>query len=383
MAQTERISKKEVKEDRFVNLILEIYDFCKNNLQTIVIAVGVVIIILAAFSIYRRYTHQKAAEASIAMDDALKVLSEAEDAWTDEEKAASSAEKYEKARAELDKIVQYYGSSIYGDKALFYSAKSSYQIGEYDQAIQNFRQLVDNYPKSLFALYAQQALGQCYEQKGDTENFQKAIEEYAPSKFEQFAELPEQEHVVVQSRFNQAQLYEKLEQPDQAIEAYNQIIETFKRNLRDAKNEKITQMLDEVKALVEEITKETEILDGDMQTRITTARGYEVKGTSYEAYEEYSNAIHLYIDTPEGRDLPQELSNKIKDFDKRSSEFMKNLRDANKYESEDQLSSALYAYDRAVGLNFAPTRKLYEQSLLRHDLLQIALKSLTDTQMEE
>ena len=142
-------------------------------------------------------------------------------------------------------------------------------------------------------------------------------------------------------------------------------------------------MLDEVKALVEEITKETEILDGDMQTRITTARGYEVKGTSYEAYEEYSNAIHLYIDTPEGRDLPQELSNKIKDFDKRSSEFMKNLRDANKYESEDQLSSALYAYDRAVGLNFAPTRKLYEQSLLRHDLLQIALKSLTDTQMEE
>ena len=372
MAQTERISKKEVKEDRFVNLILEIYDYCKNNLQTIVIAVGVIIIILAAFSIYRRYTHQKAAEASIAMDDALKALNEAEEAWTDEEKAASSAEKYEKARVELDKIVQYYSSSIYGDKALFYSAKSSYQIGEYNQAIQHFRQLVNKYPKSLFALYAQQALGQCYEQKGDTENFQKAIEEYASSKFEQFAELPEQEHVVVQSLFNQAQLYEKLEQPDQAIEAYTQIIETFKRNLQKAKDRKIAQILDEAKTLVEEITKETETLDGGTQTRIATARSYEAEGKSYEAYEAYSNAIHLYRDTPEGRNLPQELSTKIKDFDKRSSEFMKNLRDAHKYELQDNLSSTLYAYDRAIELNFAPTSELYKQTLLRRDLLQIA-----------
>ena len=394
MARSEKITRKELKEDKFVTLILEFYEFSKKNLQNIIILVGIVIVIIAAFFIYYHNRQQKEASASIAMEEAIEVFGEAEDAWADQEKASIDQEetkqeesssdykdKYEKAKASFDDIIKLPGGSNYADKALYYSAKASYQIGEYDQARKDFQQLVDNYPNSLFALFAQSALGNCYEQKGGEDNLKNAILEYAPVKFAKFAIFPQQEHIVAQSLFHQAMLYEKVGQPGDALKSYNQIIDIFDSNLKKGIDDRTNDMLEEAKALVEKITKISGTLDEDMQANISKAQNDETTGKYEKALEAYSDAIHLYKNQKgSGASIPQKLQAEISDYDKRVTDFIKNIRDARRYESEEQQSSALYAYDRAVGLTFAPTRELYENALLQRDRIQISQVSSTDEQ---
>jgi tetratricopeptide (TPR) repeat protein len=389
MAHSEKVTKKELKEDRFVTLTLEFYEFLRKNLKNIIISVGIVIVVIAAFSIYYYSMQQKEAAASVAMEEAIKLFEEAETSWTgqgkeekkQEESSNDYKDKYKKAKTKFDDIIKRYGSSNYADKALYYSAKASYQIGEYDQAIQGFRKLVDKYSNSLFALFAQSALGNCYEQKGNEDNLRKAISEYAPVKFEKFAIFPQQEHVVAQSLFHQAMLYEKLGQPSDALKAYNQIIDTFDRNLQKAVNDKINDILKEAKALVEKITRIPGALDKDMQANISKARNDEAAGKYEKALEACSDIIHLYKSQTGSREsVPSKLQLEISEYDKRAADFFKNIRDARRYVSEEQQSSALYAYDRAVGLTFAPTREIYENALLQRDRIQISQVSSTNNQ---
>jgi len=389
MARSEKITKQELKGDRFVTLTLEFYEFLKKNLQKIIISVGIIIVIIAAFSIYYHNKQQKEAAASIAMEKAINVFEEAENAWTDQNQVANDEEetdpeessnedenKYEEARASFDDIINHYGDSHYADKALYYSAKASYQIGEYDQAIQKFQQVVERYPNSLFALYAQSALGSCYEQKGGEDNLRKAILEYAPMKFGKFPAFPQQEHVVVQSLFHQAILYEKLGQANDALNTYNQIIEMFNKNLGKAIEDKTSSLLEESKTLLDEITKIPGALDGAMKTNIAKAQSY-VTGEYEKGLELYSDVIHLYKKQQMSESgISEELQTQISDYDKRAEDFIKNLREARRYESEEQQSQALSAYGRAVDFTFAPTRQLYENALLQRDRLQISLPSI-------
>jgi len=396
MARSEKITKQELKEDRFVTLILEFYEFLKKNVKNIIISVGVVIVIIAASSIYYHNRQQKEVAASVAMEEAIKLFEEAETAWTDQSKSSNDQEetkqeesspeykdKYGEAKASFDEIIERYSSSNYVDKALYYSAKASYQIGEYDQAIQSFQQLVDNYPNNLFALFAQSALGNCYEQKGGEDNLRKAISEYEPVKFEKLAAFPQQEHVVTQSLFHQAILYGKLGRPNNALKSYNQIIDIFDNNLKKAIDSKTDNLLEEAKALLEKITKIPGSLDKNMQDNISKAQNYEITGEHQKAFEAYSDVIHLYKSLKESpKSIPQKLQADISDYDKRVTDFIKNIRDARRYESEEQQSRVLPAYDNAVGLNFAPTRELYENTLLQRDRIQISQVSSTDNQKE-
>ena len=176
-------------------------------------------------------------------------------------------------------------------------------------------------------------------------------------------------------------MYEKLGQPNDALKSYNQIIDMFDRNLQKAIDDKIDNLLQEAKALVEKINKIPAALDKDMQSKISTAQSYETTGKSKQAFEVYSEVVHLYKNRKgSGTAISSKIEAEISDYDKRAEDFSKNLRDARRYESEEQQSSALYAYDRAVGLNFAPTRELYENALLQRDRIQISQASSLDNQ---
>jgi hypothetical protein len=118
-----------------------------------------------------------------------------------------------------------------------------------------------------------------------------------------------------------------------------------------------------------------------MQANISKARSDEAASQYEKALEAYSDVIHLYKSQTGSREsVPSKLQSEISEYDKRAADFFKNIRDARRYESQEQQSSALYAYDRAVGLNFAPTRELYENALLQRDRIQISQVSSTDNQ---
>ena len=382
MAKKDRIDPK---EDQFITYVMGAYGFLTKNLLYIAISLGVVIVILGGVWTYYHINKQANINASISMDEALEVFGEAESAWTNKEEAAENAaeykqeyeEKYKEARTKFDEIVKRYGGSNYADKALFYSAKSSYQLGadELDQAIQNFQRLADKY-NTLFALYAQEALGRCYEQRGGEENFKKALEEYQSQKYAKFPKLPEQQHVVAQALFNKARMYEKLGQQTEALDAYSEVIASFDNNLDKAIKDKTVELLNEAKRLLDKLTKDEETLDETIRSGIAAAQRLETGGTYKEAFEAYNNVLHRHKASLESSgSLSEKLTQKIDDYEKKAKEFSKNLKDADDYKSRGQLSSALYSYDMAVGLDFPPTRQLYEKALLQRDKIKASQKS--------
>jgi len=378
-------TKIDPKEDQFIKFIMDIYGFFTENLLYIAISVGILVVVIGGAWTYYHLKQQSNIKASIAMEDALEVFKEAEDNWTNEEKATENAEeykekyeeKYKEARTKFDEVVKRYGGSNYADKALFFSAKSSYQIGELDQAIQSFQQLTGKYD-TLFALYAQESLGRCYEQKGSEENLEKALEEYQPQKYAKFSKLPEHQYAVAQVLFNKARIYEKLKRQTEALEAYNELIASFDNNLDNAVEDKTAQLLneaerllDKAKRLTDKLTQDAASLDETTRNNIATAQKLEAEGT----FEACNNALHLHKTVLESSDsLPDELAQKIDDYEERAKEFIKNLKNADNYKSRGQLSSALYAYDRAVGLDFPPPRKLYEKALLQRDRIKASQK---------
>jgi len=379
MAKKDRIDPK---EDQFVKFVMDAYGFLTKNLLYIAISVGAVVVILGGVWTYYHINKQANINASIAMEEALETFEEAETNWADKEKASENAEeykqeyeeKYKEAKTQFDEIVNRYGGSNYADKAMFYSAKSSYQIGELDQAIQTFQRLVGKY-NTLFALYAQESLGRCYEQKSGDENFRKALEEYQSPKYARFSKLPEHQNVVAQALFNKARIYEKLGQPTEALEAYSEVIALFDTNLDKAIKDKTVEMLNEAKRLVNKLTKDEETLDETIRGGIATAQGLETAGTYKEAFKAYNSVLHLRKSSLESiGSLPDKLAQSINDYEKKAKEFIKNLKDADDYKSRGQLSSALYAYDRAVGLDFPPSKKLYEKALLQRDKIKASQK---------
>ena len=55
---------------------------------------------------------------------------------------------------------------------------------------------------------------------------------------------------------------------------------------------------------------------------------------------------------------------------KESNTFVEDLKQARENEGEGRISTALYYYDQAVGLRFAPSRSIYEKALFKSNKFQ-------------
>ena len=364
MARTKRTTRQELKEDKFVEYTLRAYDFVKNNVRLVIAIVAAVVVLVGAFAIYQYQKEKKGAEASLAFGKALELFNKAEEEWNDPEKTGASKEKFQQAKDKFQTICNEYASTNYGDEAFFYNAKCAYVLRKYEDTIGNFEKVVEKYPDTLVALFSQLAIGKCYEQKGE---LKKAVSAYDSGNFNKFrGKFPQYGYVIAQATFRQAQCYERVNQIDNAAENYGIIINQFEDLLRAMVDKKSGEFL----KYAQKLATSFEGLD------VPTAE--EIKD-NYFALVTYTDAIRQYKiedDLSQSSRLSEELSKQIKEYEKRAEEFIKSIKSAKRHESVGNMSSALYSYDRAVGLNFPPGRKLYEEAKLQLDLLNKAQKRL-------
>jgi tetratricopeptide (TPR) repeat protein len=361
MARAGRIDRSELKEDKFAETMLEVYDFLKRNLQLIVMAVAAVLVLLIAVGTYMYMREKAETRASIQFGEAMKLFQEAEDVWADQDKMEEADEKYKEAREKFKQILQKHGGSSYADKAAFYVAKSSFQLGEYDQAIKYFRDLADK-NISLFGLYAQQAIGKCYEQKGDLE---KAIQEYDESKYEKFKRLPEYEFVLAEVILSKAICHEKLNQVDSAIAGYEKLSRMFRTNLHKAIDRKSAEMGRKTKGLLEKLFEESPPSQ-EVMALIERADSLAQSGQNFEALKLYTDALRRYRSEKEGqRALSLRAYRRIVKHLEKVDDFLDGLKDGDEKLNEGEIASALNAYKRAVGIDFAPGRNIAEKAELK------------------
>ena len=365
MDQGRRLTKEDIKSDQFVDSTLQVYEFLKANLKSIIIGATIVILVVGGFAFYQHQQQTARAEAFLKYTEAIEKYQEAETDWFE---ADGTEKPFEIAATQLQTIFQKYPETSVADKARYSYAKALYYEGDYDGAISHFQMVVNEHQpeNQILALYAQKAIGNCYEQKGE---YQKALEAYTPAE-DKLPQIAMRDYAVSDFQLSQARCYEKLGDFDDALAIYKDIIDLFKANLEKAIQQKSRDLIPGAKALIASLPQ---------SPSVTAAEGAENEGNYHKAFAAYAKAIHEYkVDKDIHGGLTDERRKAINRFEKTANDFLINLREARRIESEGQ--DPLYYYVQAVGLGgrsfyekvfgFAPHRSLYEKALFRRDKLQ-------------
>ena len=365
MARNQRLTKKEIQEDKFIEGLLKTYAFLKRNLQTIIIAAIIVLVAVAAYAAYYQNQENRRTEASRALRQATAAYQKAEESLFDAEKLAESEALLKTAQTELKTVFEKYANTTFADKARYQYANTLYYQENYPEARTQFQQLIkEHQPENqMDSLYAQKAIGNTYEQEGD---YEKAIAAYQAKAFPPTPQLsPEiRKFVLMEAKFNQALAHEKSGDSESARNTYKEIVDEFRSTLETGLREKSRELIAEAKAVIAAIGEPFDI-------DISKAEKLENEKRYFEAYVAYTDAIRTY---KVGKDihggLPSELRKQIGDFQKRAMTVISSIQNARRDENDERESSALYSYDSVVEFEtLGLSRRLYENALFHYKRL--------------
>ncbi|MCE2414651.1 tetratricopeptide repeat protein [Candidatus Poribacteria bacterium] len=366
MARDQRLTKEEIQEDKFIEGLLKIYQFLKENLRTIVIAVGVVIIAVAGYAAYYQNQKNSRAEATMALREATETYRTTEESLFDADKLAESEESLPTAQTQLQQVFEKYPNTAFADKARYQYASSLYYQGNYAEARSQFQQIIANHQpeNQMYSLYAQKAIGNTYEQEGD---YAKAVDAYQAKAFPPTPALsPEiRKFVLAEAKFNQAIVYEKLGDTESARAAYKEILDEFRTTLEAGLAQKSLEVIEDAKVVIAAMG---ETLDLSNAEKLENEKRY------YDAYVAYTDAIRTYkVNKDIQGGLSTELRKQIGSFEKEAIALINNVQNARRADDEGRESSALYSYASVVELEkLGLSRRLYENALLHYKRLGTA-----------
>ena len=363
MARNQRLTKEEIQEDKFIEGLLKAYQFLKENLRTIVIVVGIVVIAVAGYAAYYQNQESRRAAATLSLREATEAYRTAEESLFDADKLAESENSLAAAQTQLQHVFEMYPNTAFSDKAQYQYASSLYYQGNYAEARSQFQHIIANHhpENQIYSLYAQKAIGNTYEQEG---NYEKAIDAYQAKAFPPTPELsPEiRKFVLTEAKFNQAIAYETLGNADAARAAYKEIVDEFRTTLEAGLAEKSREHIEDAKVV---ITAIGETLDLSNAEKLETEQRY------YDAYVAYADAIRTYkVNKDIQGGLSTELRKQIGTFEKAAITLINNIQNARRADDEGRENSALYSYDLVVELEkLGLSRRLYENALLHYKRL--------------
>ena len=364
MARNQRLTKEEIQEDKFIEGVLQVYAFLRENLRTIIIVVGVILVAVLGYAAYYQNQENRRVEASVALRQANEAYQTAEESLFDTEKLAESEELLNTAQGQLQQIVEKYPNTTFSDKARYQYAKTLYYQQNYAEARSQFQQIVSQHQpeNQIYSLYAQKAIGNTYEQEG---NYEQAIAAYQSSAFPPTPQLsPEiRKFVLTNAKFNQAVAYEKSGDSDGARAVYKEIIDEFRTTLEAGLAEKSRELIEEAKVVIAAIGEPLDISD---------AQQLENEKRYYDAYIAYTDAIRNYkVNKDIVGGLTSELRKQIGTFEKQAMQVINSVQAARQADEEKRESSALYSYDLVVEFEkLGLSRRLYENALLHYKRLE-------------
>jgi len=203
-----RLTKREIKEDKFVTYTLIAFNFVRNNIRYFLGGIIAIVVIAIAISIFYSMSRSKEAKASELMMEAQTSLSngdkeEAIDTYNKLIESYSRTGAYVEAALRLGNI--YFNDGLYekaidifrkladragGDDVIAYSAESGIaasleNLGRYKEAGERYMRFVRKYPKSAFAPQALFEASRCFRLAGDyssaRHNLEKLSKEYPES----------------------------------------------------------------------------------------------------------------------------------------------------------------------------------------------------------
>ena len=364
MARNQRLTKEEIQEDKFIEVVLQAYAFLKDNLRTIIIVVGVVLVAVAGYAAYYQNQETRRADASLALRQATEAYQTAEESLFDAEKLAESEEHLKTAQTELKAVFEKYPNTTFADKARYQYANSLYYQGNYAEARAQFQEIIEGHQpeNEIDSLYAQKAIGNTYEQEGA---YEQAIEAYQAKSFPATPQLPPEirKFVLTEAKFNQALIYENSGDTAAARDAYKEIMDEFRSTLEAGLERKSRELLEEAKVVLAAIGEPIDV---------SNAEKLENEQKYFEAYVAYTDAVRTYkVNKDIHGGLSSELRKQIGSFEKAATTVVNNIRRARHADADGRESSALYSYDVVVEFEtLGLSRRLYENALFHYKRLE-------------
>lgn len=368
MAQRNRLTKEEIQEDKFVEVVLQIYAFLKDNLRTIIIAIGVVIVAVGGYAAYHQNQENRRAEASIALNKATEAYQNAEESLFDSAKLTEGEEALKQVQPQLQSVFQQYPNTDFADKARYQYAKTLYYQGDYAGARSQLQAIIDAHQpeNQIYSLYAQKAIGNCYEQEGDYAN---AIAVYQPKAFQPTPQVPPEirQYVLANAKFSLAICYEKQGELEAARATYKDILDEFHSTLEAGLAQKSMEKVADAKAVIAAINEEEPLT-------VANAEQLEAEKRYFEAFVAYTDAIRTYkVNKDIESGLSSELRKQLRRFEKSATAMINNVQAAHRAHTEGQESTALYHYNQVVEFEqLGLSRRIYENARLHYKRLTTA-----------
>jgi len=161
-----KLTKRELKEDKFVTAYLKAQDFLTQNRQKILSGMGIVAVAVIAIFIFSRKQQEKEQNAVVELTKA---------------KTHYFAEDYETALPLLENLVNSYSGIPSGNVGIYYLANTYFLLGRYDDARTRFEEFVNEADGPVLTPAAMAGIAACYEEQGKFTDAAGAYERAAVS----------------------------------------------------------------------------------------------------------------------------------------------------------------------------------------------------------
>lgn len=211
----EKKQGKDLEEQIQQSFVTIISKFIVANLKWI--GIGALVIVVVGASIIGWLSYKKSInEKALVLENEARELHESISVEGTTSDSETPVKSYQDVLNIHQQIIEKYPGTKSAERALYLSGSLEYNQGNYEKAHEHFKAYIRKYPKGKLRFQAEEDIGYIFEQQGE---YQKAIE--------QFKSI---EAKVSSSKKSQLLLaigrnYESLEQFDNAVEAYQSIID--------------------------------------------------------------------------------------------------------------------------------------------------------------
>ncbi len=217
MARTRRrISRREMKEDRFILWLFELGSDIDKHKKTL-IAAGVLIIVCVAGGYY--WTNKQAGD----LVEAGRVFAPAQTAMQDD--------RYEDAIAIFERVVNEFGGTALGLEASIELANAYFRTGDFEKARASYQAYLDEYgdEDAIYQVTARSGLAACDEEE---EKYAEAARQYLA-----LADEDAEGYLAPGFLLDAARCFKAAGQAEQARSLYDRVVETYESTpyARDAR----------------------------------------------------------------------------------------------------------------------------------------------------
>lgn len=167
-----RITKRQLKEDKFVTYYFKAIDFVEKYSRHIVIGLGAVVLVSAALFYHTKKQAEKDASAVVELSKAHQ------------EYASSN---YESATVILKNLIENYGGTKSAELAKFYLANNYFELKSHSEAEKYYRDFADDNDDDVLTASALAGVAACLEEQGKfaeaADMYKKIADEYPDGVF--------------------------------------------------------------------------------------------------------------------------------------------------------------------------------------------------------